>query len=310
MKSLALMVKREEDLQWVKYPFQVRCFHEEDNNKDRVQLIQDRLSQLLKNYPIERVYYGNEFCEFLLPTVEELTSFFLKASKMGLKVSLLTPIVTDVGVNRLRPLLTFLNREYPGTEIICNDWGVILWLKEEFQKLICISGRLINRMVKDPRFGKQDFLSFFSHEGLKYLQQTNYTVPVYQEVLNKYKIRRIEIDIAPQGIDMEMTSGLIPISVHIPFSYVTSGRYCLPQALPKITENKFSLKYHKCEKKCLDMCIIMSKQIKPINNQLDDQQLWKIELYRKGNTIFYLGSNIEEILKKDIFERIVYQPCL
>ncbi len=75
------------------------------------------------NVPFAGVYFGNEFCERLLPRPDELEAALEKMEKKGLKVVLLTSYLTDSGIDRLAALLELLERS-DGAEVVLNDWGV------------------------------------------------------------------------------------------------------------------------------------------------------------------------------------------
>ena len=49
----------------------------------------------------DRVYYGAEFCEHLLPAEEELAKVIKKVADEGKALALVTPFATDFGIKRI-----------------------------------------------------------------------------------------------------------------------------------------------------------------------------------------------------------------
>ncbi|MDP7294889.1 MAG: hypothetical protein QGG24_06170, partial [Vicinamibacterales bacterium] len=66
------------------------------------------VDELFGPIQVTRVYLGNEFCERLIPSVQLLERAHTAAAERGLALTLLTPYVTDDGIDRLRPLLSRL----------------------------------------------------------------------------------------------------------------------------------------------------------------------------------------------------------
>ncbi|MFN3477211.1 MAG: hypothetical protein ACK4Z6_06630, partial [Candidatus Methylomirabilales bacterium] len=76
-----------------------------------------------------RVYFGNEFCQHLIPTLAHLRAVYLAAVEKGFTFTLLTPYITDDGLEKLKPLLSFLSTREDLIEVVVNDWGVFNFLR-------------------------------------------------------------------------------------------------------------------------------------------------------------------------------------
>lgn len=100
---------------------------------------------------LRALYFGAEFCESLLPTVESASESCLVARDAGLKAVMLTPIVTGKGLGQLDLLLERLGMRGWAPEVVFNDWGVLNLLRQRYPELLRRSGRLINRALRDPR---------------------------------------------------------------------------------------------------------------------------------------------------------------
>ena len=100
-----------------------------------------KMTDKAKAGDFKRLYFGQEFCERLLPSISQLKAVKLKAEKSGKKFTLLTPPVTEAGINKMRLLLKCLSKE---DEVVANDYGMLYMLSLEFVNPVII-GRLIGR---------------------------------------------------------------------------------------------------------------------------------------------------------------------
>jgi hypothetical protein len=199
-----------------------------------------------------RIYFGNEFCQLLLPSIAELAKTIQVLEEQDVRFTFLTPYVSDYGLTVLSPLLDFLNAHEKmldwKIEVVVNDWGVLRLLKSKYKSLTPILGRLMLKMKKDPR------LSFKTHRyfsgKLHLLNQCSLTVPIYRDFLREYNIKRIELDFLQQGIGMNFSEWDMEASLHLPINYITTSRLCSMASLGK--EPKDKLKYYnvKCEREC------------------------------------------------------------
>src|SRR6185436_7072689 len=64
--------------------------------------------QLIEEYfgvvRFTRCAYGNEFCEHLIPSAEQLKAVLTAAHDREMSVTFLTPYVSDAGIESLKPL--------------------------------------------------------------------------------------------------------------------------------------------------------------------------------------------------------------
>ena len=96
-----------------------------------------------------RCAFGNEFCEHLLPSPDPLAAALAAARSRGMAFTLLTPYVSDRGIDELRRLLGAFDED--GGEVVFNDWGTLNLLRREFPHLVPVQGRLLNKSLRDPR---------------------------------------------------------------------------------------------------------------------------------------------------------------
>jgi hypothetical protein len=60
---------------------------------------------------------------------------------------------------------------------------------------------------------------------IKMMRQTSLCIPEYRGFLDSLGIRKIDVDIPPQGLDLEGCENL-SVGAYLPFGYLTSGRTC------------------------------------------------------------------------------------
>ncbi len=92
---------------------------------------------------IDRFYFGEEFCERLLPSVNSLKKVIEKARCLNKRVSLLTPPSTERALGKVRLLINLLRVE---DEVIINDYGILNMVNKEFKNPIVI-GRILGRNI-------------------------------------------------------------------------------------------------------------------------------------------------------------------
>ena len=255
----------------------------------------------------DRIYFGNEFCERLIPGVEVLKKAFSLADSGGKEFTFVTPFVTNAGLNRLEAPLEFLNSRR-NVEVVFNDWGVLMLMRGRYTKLKPVLGRLLTKQRRDPRiaeifFGKRKTREIFSADNkekliffarsvpetlFEHYQGSVINLPAFQEFLLSQGVRRVEID--NLAWEMKVTvNKKIGVSVYLPYGYVTTSRMC----------GRLTMSYAACKKECQKYFL-----------RLDDDSL-PAPFYGIGNTVFY-ESRVpsDEYLSKLGIDRIVYQPRL
>jgi len=254
---------------------------------------------------ISRLYFGNEFCENLIPDANVLKGWYVFAEKKKKKFTFVTPFVTDAGLDKLGILFSFLNQQ-KDVEVVFNDWGIFYLLKNNFKNLTPVLGRLLTKQRRDPRMLKifldkqsQVVINAKSRKIIKvpkkgpptlfeHHQASVINAPVFQKFLLSERIKRVEIDnlIWKMNIDVPQAIG---VSVYFPYGYITTGRMCW----------KLCLSYAPCKKECKKHFFRLMHKSLPV------------PFYAKGNTVFYKSSRLDfESLQHLKNLRIVYQAEL
>jgi len=107
-------------------------------------------------------YVGSEFCQNLLPSVEEFSGV---KKRLGLRPVLVTPLMTDIGVKRLEKLIPALLKACGPFEAVVNDMGVLHYLSGKFPgKVKPVLGRLLT--TDFIRMDTAFFNSFLKEHGI------------------------------------------------------------------------------------------------------------------------------------------------
>lgn len=179
-----------------------------------------------------RVHFGNEFCERLLFTEPQLERALTKAEVHGLELSVVLPYVTERTYHRATRLLRHLAQARPGTEIVCNDWGLLRFVSG-LEALTPVMGRALNRTLVDPRV-PEHLAPDLSPEALAALRGEALGSAAFSSFFQRYRVRRVEADLSPLGHEPESWPHAVPVSLHLPYTFVASGRVCLFAGLGRV----------------------------------------------------------------------------
>jgi len=222
-----------------------------------------------------RIYVGDEFCIHRLPRLNELDVLVQLAIEKQWAVTFLTPPLSDQGLENCARLFDYLQQTVPQTEVVVNDWGVLLFLKENYPSFRLSVGRLLNKGFKDPRQSDATSASRFSAETAALFNHSTFDFPRFQQTLLALDMRRIERDVLPyEDIRMESLKGL-STSIYFPYGYITTGRICWIASFNEPERKKFSLS-DGCQRRCNRMSLRLKHDRMPK------------PLYQSGNTVFYL----------------------
>ncbi|MCX5886409.1 MAG: hypothetical protein NT096_10955 [Proteobacteria bacterium] len=238
-----------------------------------------------------RLYFGMEFCERLIPDEDNLKKVisFVNEKKIGL--TLVTPYVTEDGLERVERLLKTLVELKPDSEVVFNDWGVFQVMEERYQSLIPVLGRMLNKMKRGPRL--MNVIDKIPQESVRYYRTPGISVPGVREFLLKKRIGRVEFDNLLQGVDLERCGDEIKKTLYLPFAYITTTRLCLTALCDRPDKVK-EVGITPCGHECQRYTFYLKNPIMITN------------LIRKGNTIFFSNEDIPDNLK--MFDRVVIEP--
>ena len=252
-----------------------------------------------------RCYFGNEFCEHLIPSTNSLQSALAAAQAKNLSFTFLTPYVSNEGLQALRPLLTMLAPH--NAEVVFNDWGVLNLLRREFPTLVPVQGRLLNKSLRDPRVTTMYATAPAPTAAITALQQSNLDNESYTNLLTRFGVNTIEMDNLPQGNDLSFAQRGVQIGAYFPFGFISTSRVCMAAGLHHHKSEKFQ-PGAPCRHECQSHLLEYSYTNSPFGNR--DQKF-----YLKGNSYFYTHT---EAMLRALFAqaqsgqiaRLIFQPRL
>jgi len=275
------------------------------------------LKYLNKKY--SRIYFGNEFCERMIPSLVSLEEVVAYVKKYKLDLSLVTPYVTNDGLAKLETLFELLKKKSISCEVIFNDWGILNLINHRYPNFKPVLGRLLTKqkrgptiirmlqrrsrkfVMQDPKSPNSRYIVIEKELPLSldsYFKGSNAaSVPIIQQFLLNQRISRIELDNTQQGLLLELPRGKISASVYFPYVYISTTFFCPSAGCD--TKNKSFLKIKPCNRQC-------QRYIFTLRNQ----SFQKV-IFLKGNTHFYKNFRISyNALAKIGVDRIVYEPEL
>ncbi len=240
-----------------------------------------------------RIYFGQEFCERLMPGAKDLAEVLAFADEQGVGFSLVTPYVTNKGLDALEKLLPMLAERRPDAEVVCNDWGVLHLLRSDYPVLVPVLGRLLNKNKRGPRI--MNIIDKVPPETRDYFVGTNLDVPAAAGFLKKRGVYRVEFDNLLQGLDLDKADPEIHKSLYLPFAFVSTTRFCLTANCDS-AEGADYVGIMPCGRECKEYTFGMANPV------------MGMPLIRKGNTLFFINETIPEVVNKGGVDRVVIQP--
>jgi len=259
----------------------------------------------------QRLYWGQEFCQNLIPDLKDTENILAFAAKNKVKFSFVTPLVTDKGLRKLREAFSYLRKNNVECEIIVNDWGALGCLHAEFNKYFKLAlGRLLVRQQRDPsmkivlekqppyamRDKKTGKISIVVHRppGKLYQQgmKASYVnSSLLQDFLSKFGIERLELNNVIQGLYLKGIR--FKKSIYTPYVNISTTRFCpMESRLQKL------YRINMCNKECQGYYYEMHSKSIPM------------VIYKRGSTTFYKNLLDVKSLEKNRIDRIVFQPEL
>ena len=240
-----------------------------------------------------RIYFGAEFCERLIPSRDDVSQIAAFVQRRALGLTLMTPYVTDAGLDRLVSLLDAVRAMGMQVEVVFNDWGVLDVLRQEYPEFVPVMGRLLNKTKRGPRI--MNIIDKLPGACRNYFESCVLSADAACSFLKKRSVYRVECDNQLQGIRLEDTDPAIMKSLYIPYVFVSTTRFCLAADCDNPERMDF-VGVQACARQCREYIF-----------QLDNPVM-RVPLLRKGNAMFYVNDNVPDNLADGQFDRIVVQP--
>lgn len=259
--------------------------------------------QNLSTFSINRIYFGSEFCELIMPSDDDYFKAIEYCYEHGLRITLLLPPLSERMLHRIDGILRIVQRApaLVQCEVACNDIGVMHYIYSCDSSITLLRGRLFQKRLYDPRVDTPAFENKLTFEGKKVYH--NSSISSYEKcILKRMNIQRIEIDTYIDYLNTESISDF-QHTCYLPFGFFTTGHMCMFQNYLVDSDEKFNMKKSSCTKQCVKYYHAMSKRITEHESFITKNLM----LFRSGNTVFYNNMIIgDEILLSQY--RIVLQP--
>lgn len=245
---------------------------------------------------ISYLYFGNEFCEYRIPSTNELIECIELCNQVNIKPVLVTPPVTELGICRINNLLSYVENNNICLDVVINDFGVLELLNEKKIQGEKIVGRILDKTSHDSRASCERIDNYYGKEGLTYAKTPGVISMPFRKVLENYSVDRWEFDLPKVGL---LLPNDINKSLYWPYGYLTTGRVCSMRAINLDGRKKFLVGENSCSQICR---YVQIEKIKVASVCGSNET--KFKLYQRGNTVFYLEQNENSI---ESFERIIFQ---
>jgi len=269
--------------------------------------LQDYLPQEIN---FSRLYFGQEFCEYLIPTVDELTQAYYITQQLGWNFTYVTGYLTDAGIEKVRKNLEFLKSCGKEIEVVVNDWGLLSLINREFLGLHPVLGRLLIKQMRLARFafspppinmkGIDTSFEEIAKNQQRAVRKLNLSISSYREELKHLGIKRAELDIVPQGVDIEPNAWGISFSCYYPWAYITGGRNCSTAAIDNPLRE-----YVVIDEPC-------SRPCQRLNRASHDIKHFPVPILQRGNSVFaFTCEYAYPYLRGDIsVDRLIFEPYI
>lgn len=250
-------------------------------------------NELLEKYNLQapqRIYFGSEFCQYRIPTLEDVQKAYEIVTGYGYEFSFVTSYVPESGMQQLLTIFSWLNQQETGVEVVVNDWGICYSIAKNYPNLIIVVGRLLNKMIRDPRVAHLYNQKAAPQKAKSIFMNSAFEAPYFQQFLQRYNVSRIEYDSFIQPIQQTKEREGMPSSLYLGYGVIATGRSCLVGTLHKPSEEKF-----KGDVQCKQQC---TKYVAQMHNTRPTLGQLPVKTMQKGNTAFYQQD--EELMRKGL----------
>jgi hypothetical protein len=251
------------------------------------------LSDTARDY--DCVYFGTEFCQWLIPAFSDFKMIFEFCKTNKKKLVIVTPWVTDAGLDAVHKLVSSCVEVEDALEVVANDLGVIKLLADEFGGKVSITaGRLLSNQRRDPR--TLSFKDILNDDLYEHYQHSSFDYQPLIDLLKSFNVNRVEIDNLFQGISIPPDLKGMSFSLYHPYNYVTVTRNCAfcYDSDPSKGKDPWQNKKN-CLKKCIDTTLKMN---------CDEV---KDTFYLKGTALFIKNEKVD-VKDSKLIDRLVYSP--
>ncbi|HPA20132.1 MAG TPA: hypothetical protein PLU30_20455 [Verrucomicrobiae bacterium] len=260
----------------------------------------------------QRVYFGHETCQQLLPTPGAARELARRLRDSGKSVTLVVPYLTEAGLRDSVRLIEGLLTQDASLEVVSSDWGLLHEIGRRGLGSPVV-GRLLSGQLTDPRLARiMDVNRRRQPRPVRHLDgtvcQLQYIPPSLAmanrirscgldrpEIIGFLKalgIRRCELSNISQGMELASIPGW-SYSLHIPDVLITVMRRC-----PGSGED-FASAEHRCTDKVTPSCH-------------GEPRAWEMPginatVFRRDNALYYRQPNLPTNLQQLPIDRLVHR---
>ncbi len=267
-------------------------------------------------------YFGNDTCEHLIPTLDEMNDFFKEILKLNKDpnssnkktMTLVTPPVGNFWISKLRTLFDYLqNNVRESTEVVVNDFWVLYIINKEYDKLKPILGRLLNKAQRNPlvwdkkenvdpqvpSFLWKEIYEKIKNNQYEYYDSNPINLDIFTKSFKKYWISRFWVDNVGLWLNKEIKNDFW-VDIYYPYATVAHGRNCATAWIVDKTREWY-VQDLPCPRYCQKFDILLKAWI---------NDKW---ITQRGNGVWKRHLNLEKIhstILTNKENRLVFSPFI
>ena len=241
---------------------------------------------LIREGAVSHLYFGNSFCQYRLPSVNEVRDVLNLCEIHKLQFVLLTPPLNDTGIARCQAYLDFLEDIGQAVPVVVNDLGLLALLRARCYLGEIIWGRVLDKTTRDIRMTSDERRRYYSASGYDYARSLASTSEPYRQFLAQWGVARVQYDCAAYPL----FGGNLHYDLIYPTEYLTTGRMCLFRATTRTKNNRFSI-WGNCVRPCQNAIELLVRPMDRVMLRDDGSRSLFLEVVRYGNTLFCLHSD-------------------
>lgn len=285
--ELTVAIQSKDEMGILENPWDHPCLTEIE--LETCQSLKKAISETFGDIQPTRVYFGSEFCQYRLYTIQDLVATYEAVERLGYDFSLVAPSLPQMSIEKFDSILSEFAKFISGAasgkkiEVICNDWGTLQLVKCAHRKTFTpVLGRLMNKMIRDPRATQYYNREVAPTLANAHFKQGSYSINYYRDFLKEAGVETIEFDNHYQGVNYEQLNGEFKVATHFNYGCIATGRACLVGSLHVEKTEKFR-GHIVCKQQCRHYTAEMVNQNKTINTM-------EQRVFQKGNSAFYIQT--------------------
>lgn len=246
----------------------------------------------MKTDNFQAIYIGNEFCERLLPSLEEFKEILNWCKAEKIKLVLLSPFLTDKGIIAFDALVEIAVLKLGKFDVVVNDWGLLSVLEDKYKDINIYLGRILTSRYIFPLTRIRDRINVTKSYSWNFPDD-------FMDFCISKKINGFEFNSLKQLVNTkdQLRNHGLKINFYFPYIYITTTRLC--NCIDGY-KGYYRDSIHKCEYECKNFLAKMKNK------------MFKKNIISRGNAYFYqadidmLKNNVEidRIIRNDYIGKV------